>query len=199
MGRDYALANFDVPAADPRRAQRPRRRPHLHRRQQRGGARLRVRRRDGRRVVSDHAVVVAGRGVREVLPQVPHRPGDRQEALRDRAGRGRARVDRHGDRRRVERRARVHGDLRSRRLADAGVPGTRVLRRDSRGAVRRAARQPVDRHADAHAAGRPAVVRLRVARRHQARAAVARGPDANASSSARRRSTSPTGCRRRSS
>ena len=42
-------------------------------------------------------------------------------------------------------------------------------------------------------------LRLRVARRHQARAAVSRRPDANASRSARRRSTSPTGCRRRSS
>ena len=43
------------------------RRPHLHRRQRRRGARLRLRRRDGLRVVSDHAVVVAGRGVPEVL------------------------------------------------------------------------------------------------------------------------------------
>ena len=41
---------------------------------------------------------------------------------------------------------------------------------------RRAARRPVDRHADAHAAGRPARLRLRVARRHQARAAVPRRP-----------------------
>ena len=38
----------------------------------------RLRRRDGGRVVSDHAVVVAGRGVRAPLPQVPHRSGERQ-------------------------------------------------------------------------------------------------------------------------
>ena len=65
-----------MPAADPRQAQRPRRRPHLHRRQQRGGARQRVRRRHRGRVVSDHAVVVARRSVHELLPQVPHRSGD---------------------------------------------------------------------------------------------------------------------------
>ena len=166
-----------VSAADPRAPQRPRRRPHLHRRQQRGGIGLRLRRRDRLRVVPDHAVVVAGRGVRQVRAQVPHRPRDEEEALRERAGGGRARVDRHGDRRRVERRARVHRDVGTRRFADAGVPGPRVLRRDPRRAVRRAARQPVDRHADAHAAGGPAVVRVRVARRHQARDAAAGGSD----------------------
>ena len=42
-------------------------------------------------------------------------------------------------------------------------------------------------------------LRLRLARRHQARAAVPGGPGRSASSSARRPSTSPTGCRRRSS
>ena len=36
---------------------------------------------------------------------------------------------------------------------------------------------PVDRHADAHAAGRHFVLRLRLARRHQARAAVSRGSE----------------------
>ena len=40
---------------------------------------------------------------------------------------------------------------------------------------------PSTGHADAHAAGRPALLRLRVARRHQARDAAARGPDASAS------------------
>ena len=41
-----------------------RRRPHLHRGQRRRGARLRLRRRDGRRLVPDHAVDLAGRGLR---------------------------------------------------------------------------------------------------------------------------------------
>ena len=40
--------------------------------------------------------------------QLPHRSGDRQGALRHRPGRGRDRLDRHGDRRRLERRARLH-------------------------------------------------------------------------------------------
>ena len=45
-------------------------------------------------------------------------PETGKNKLRDRAGRGRARLDRHGDRRRLERRARVHRDLRARHLAD---------------------------------------------------------------------------------
>ena len=45
------------------------------------------------------------------------------------------------------------------------------------GDLRRAARQPVDRHADEDAAGRPPDLRLRVARRHEARAAVPRGSE----------------------
>ena len=65
MGRDYALAHFACPLPIRVAPQRPRRRPHLHRRQQRRGAGLRLRRRDGLRVVPDHAVVVARRGVRQ--------------------------------------------------------------------------------------------------------------------------------------
>ena len=42
--------------------------------------------------------------------------------------------------------------------------------------VRRAARRPLDRHADPHAAVRPPPLRLRLARRHQARAADPRRP-----------------------
>ena len=72
-GTRLRACQFRVSAADSRQAQRPRRRPHLHRRQQRRGARQRVRRRHRGRVVSDHAVVVAGRSVHELLPQVPHR------------------------------------------------------------------------------------------------------------------------------
>ena len=41
-------------------------------------------------------------------------PDDEAEPLRDPAGRGRARRDRHGDRRRLGRRARVHADRRAR-------------------------------------------------------------------------------------
>ncbi len=62
------------------------------------------------RVVPDHAVVVARRGVREALPAASRRSGDGPQPVRDRAGRGRALVDRDGDRRRLERRALVHRD-----------------------------------------------------------------------------------------
>jgi 2-oxoglutarate ferredoxin oxidoreductase subunit alpha len=72
-----------MPAADSRQAQRSRRRPHFHRRQQRRGARQRVRRGHGGRVVSDHAVVIAGRSVHELLPQVPHGSCHQAEAVRD--------------------------------------------------------------------------------------------------------------------
>ena len=59
-------------------------------------------------------------------------------------------------------------------LADERVHRPRVLRRSARGDLRRAAHRAVDRHADAHAAGRPDDVRLRVARRHPAHLPVSR-------------------------
>ena len=96
----------------------------------------------------------------------------KQEQVRHRAGRGRTGLDRHGDRRRLERRARLHRDLRARHLADAGVHRAGVFRRNPRGDLRRAALRPVHRHADAHAADRHHQLRLCLARRHQARAAV---------------------------
>jgi 2-oxoglutarate ferredoxin oxidoreductase subunit alpha len=54
-------------ARPPDRAPRRGRQAHLHRRQRGGGARLRLRRGDGLRLVSDHAELVARRGVPEVL------------------------------------------------------------------------------------------------------------------------------------
>ncbi len=105
------------------------------------------------------------------------RSGNQEEPRRHRAGRRRTRLDRHRHRRRLERRARLHGDLRSRHLADAGVPRPRLFRRNPRGGVRRAALRPLDRHADAHPAVRHPQLRLRLARRHQARPAAAGGPD----------------------
>ena len=60
-------------------------------------------------------------------------PETRPQELRLHPGGGRARRHRHGDRRHVERRARVHGHLRPRHLADAasssGWPTTRKCRR----------------------------------------------------------------------
>ena len=112
-----------------------------------------------------------------LLPALPHRSRDRQEPLRHRPGRGRARLDRHGDRRGAGTARAPSPHLRPRHLADAGVHRPRLLRRDPGGDLRRPARRPVDRHADAHAAVRHPRLRLRLARRHQARAAVPRGPE----------------------
>ena len=134
-------------------------------------------RRDGLRLVPDHPVLLARRGVRGALPPAAPRPRDQEAALRDHPGRGRAGLDRHGDRRRLERRARLHRDLRPRHLADAGIHRAGLFRRDPGGHLRHPARQPVDRHADPHPAGRHPVGRLRLARRHQARAAVPPGPE----------------------
>ena len=67
------------------------------------GAGLRLCRRDGRRVVPDHAVHLADGGVQGVLPEVPRRPGDGQEPLRHPPGGRRAGGRRHGDRRLVGR------------------------------------------------------------------------------------------------
>ena len=122
----------------------------------------------------------------------------RQEALRHRAGRGRAGRHRRRHRRRLERRALVHGDLGPRHLADERVPRPRLLRRVPGRAVQHPARRPLDRHADAHRPARHHLLRLRLARRHQARAAVPVRPDRVLLAWARRPSTSPSGCRRRS-
>ncbi len=76
------------------------RRPHLHRGQQRDRARRGLWRRDGVRVVSDHAVLLGRRGVPAPLRALPHRSEDQDQPLRHHPGRGRALLDRHGDRRR---------------------------------------------------------------------------------------------------
>ena len=123
----------------------------------------------------------------------------RQAALRHRAGGGRACRHRRRHRRRLERRALLHRHLRPRHLADERVPGARLLRRGAGGAVQHPARRPLDRHADAHAAVRHHLLRLRLARRHQARAAVPGQPHRVLLDGRARPSISPSGCRRRSS
>ena len=200
LGRDYALANFDVPAADPRQAQRQGRRPDLHRRQQRRGAGLRLRRRDG-----------VPRGIRSRRRRRwPRRSQSYCRKFRTDPATGKKRYAIVQAEDELASIGMVIGAAwnGARAFTATSGPGISLMQEFlglayfaeiPGGALRRAARQPVDRHADAHAAGRPPVLRLRVARRHQARAAVSRGPDASASSSRRRRSTSPTGCRRRSS
>ena len=142
------------------------------RRQYRRWPRRGLRRCHRRTVVPDHAVDVIDGRVQELLRKVAGRSGDRQEQLCGDPGRGRARCDRHGARRKLERRARVHGHEWSRHLADVRIHRPRLLRRDPRSDLRRAARRPVDRHADSNPAVRPPDVRLCVARRHEARAVV---------------------------
>ena len=68
-------------------------------------------------------------------------------------------------------------------LADERVHRPGLLRRGSGGDLRRAAHRAVHRHADAHAAGRPDDVRLRVARRHAAHLPLSRPTRARRSSS----------------
>ena len=129
----------------------------------------------------------------------PRRQGDRQEQVRHRAGRGRAGLDRHGDRRRLERRARVHRDLRAGHLADAGIHRPGLFRRNSRGDLRRAARRPVHRHADPHAADRHPDAAPTPRTATPSTCCCSPKTRTSASSSARWRSTSRTGCKRRSS
>ena len=126
-------------------------------------------------------------------------PETKQEQIRHRPGRGRARLDRHGDRRRLERRPRLHRDLGPRHFADAGILRPRLFRRNSRGDLRRAARpapRPACRRAPSSPISCPAPMPRtatpsmcccfpRIRRK--------------LSNSAPWPSTSPTGCRRRSS
>ena len=68
LGRDYAMTDLDCPLGLRVEALRQGRRPHLRRRQRRRGPGRGLWRRDGLRLVSDHAVDLAGRGLRRALP-----------------------------------------------------------------------------------------------------------------------------------
>ena len=171
--RDLA---FRLPAALPRRDHGRDPRLDPHRRQHGSGARLRLRGRHGRRLVSDHAVDVAHGRVCQVLRQVPARSRDRAQQLPGAAGRGRAGRDRHGARRVVGGSTRLHVDVGAGHLADAGAARHGLLRGDSGGDLRRAAGRSVDGDADSRAAVGHPDLRVRVARRHQARAAVPGSP-----------------------
>ena len=99
-------------------------------------------------------------------------------------------------RRRLGRRARDDLDLGARHLADGRVRRPRLLRRGAGRDLRRAARGPVDRPADAHDAGRHRLDRVAVARRHQARAAAAALGGGVLLDGHRTPSISPSACRR---
>ena len=147
-------------------------RPHHDRRQHRRGSRLRLRGRDRRRLVSHHAVDLADGRLQGVLRALSGRSRDRRAQFRRDPGGGRAGRHRHGARRSLERRARVHADQRPGHLAHERVPRARVLRRGAVRDLRRAAGRSLHRHADPHPAGGHHALRLRLARRHAARAAV---------------------------
>ncbi len=172
-GKKYAAEHLDEARSVPRRAHEQDGRPDAGRGQRRRRDGLHVRRRHRRRLVSDHAVVVAARDAHRLHAEVPHGQGDRQGDVRDRAGRGRDRRARHGRRRELGGRAGDDVHVGSRHLADVRVRGPVVLRRDSGRRVRHSARRAVDGPADAHGAGRPAVRRRQLARRHAARDAAA--------------------------
>ena len=154
LGRDWAKEALDCPIGLQARKPRQGRRPHLHQRQRRGGARRGLWRRDSVRLVPDHPVLVARRGVRGALLSAAPRPGDKEkryaiiQAEDELASIGmvigaawngaRAFTATSG----------------SRHLADAGIHRPRLFRRNPGGHFRHPARQPVDRHADPHAAGR---------------------------------------------
>ena len=121
IGRDYAVLNLQCPLGIKLAARQRRRRPDLHRGQLRRRAGRGLWRRDRLRLVSDHAVVLARRCLYPPLRQAARRSGDQAGQIRDHPGRGRARLDRHRDRRRLERRARVYGHFRARHLVNAGV------------------------------------------------------------------------------
>ena len=145
-----------------------------HRGQRRGRHRLHDGRRHRRRVVPDHAVLVAVRVAHRLHEEIPDRQDDREGDVRHRAGGRRDCVARDGDWRELGGRAVDDGDGRSRDFADGRVRRPGVLCRDSGRHLRRAARRAFHRPADAHRPGRPDSGRLSLARRHQARHAHAR-------------------------
>ena len=177
LGRDWATMNLECPIGLRAEAQQQGRRPHLHRGQPRRGARRRLWRRHGLRLVSDHAVVVARRGLRRATASgcaSTPRPSKNKFAIvqaEDELASIGMVIGAAWNGARA-----FTATSRPRHLADAGVPRARLFRRNPGGDLRRAARRPVDRHADAHAAIRHHLLRLCLARRHQARAAVSRGP-----------------------
>ena len=135
-GRTPAQRGSFPPRADGQDARHdPDRRKCLRR------ARRHARRRHRRRLVSDHAVIVAARDADRLSAQVPHRQNDGEGDVRGRAGRGRDRGDRDGRGRRMGRRPCDDVDIRAGHLADGGVRRPGVLRRGPGRRVRRPARR----------------------------------------------------------
>ena len=79
MGLNHAREHLEGRDRPEGQARLRGRRPDLHRRQRRGGARHGLRRRHGLRLVPDHAVVLACRGFSKLLLQIEGRQRHRQE------------------------------------------------------------------------------------------------------------------------
>ena len=198
-GFDYAEATFGQKASFGAERMNANARQDPDRGQPGGRHRLPDGRRHRRRVVSDHAVLVAVRVAHRPDAAAPHRQGDRQGDLRHRPGRRRDRGRRHGDRRQLGRRARDDVHVGSRHLADGRVHRPGLLRRSAGGDLRHPARRAVHRPAHAHRAGRPAVDGGAVARRHAAPDAAALVDEPSATRWRWTPSICPSACRRRCS
>ena len=195
-GPRLRAANF-APAADPRSAAATRSATASSSTATARRRWLRVRRRDGVRLVPDHAVVVARRGVRQILPQAAATTRHEEEryailqAEDELASIGMVIGAAWNGRARSPPRPAPASALMQEFLGLAYFAEIPVVLFD----VQRGSPRPACRRARSR---RPACVRLRVARRHQARDD-ARRTRPSRSRWARRRSTSPTGCRRRCS
>ena len=121
IGRDYAILNLQCPLGIKLKRAKCRRQPHFHRGQFGRRARRGLWRRDRLRLVSDHALVLARRRIYEALRQTSHRPRNQAGQIRDHPGRGRTRLHRHRDRRRLEWRSSIHGHFRPRHFVNAGI------------------------------------------------------------------------------
>ena len=126
-------------------------------------------------------------------------PADRRAQFRGDPGRGRTGRHRHGARRELERRARLHADERPGYLADERIRRARLLRRSAVRDFRRAAGRTLDRHADAHAAVGSSCCAPMPRTATPAMCCCSPRIRRNASTWRCRRSTSPSVCRRRCS
>ena len=79
LGRDYALLNLECPLGITAAPRRRGRRPHLRRRQFGRGARRGLWRRDGLRLVSDHALLLARRRLHQPLQAAARRSRNQEE------------------------------------------------------------------------------------------------------------------------
>jgi 2-oxoglutarate ferredoxin oxidoreductase subunit alpha len=152
LGRDWALMNLQCPIG--LKLQRSTRSATSFRRGNSAAALGAVQRRHRLRLVPSRRSSLA-----DAFTGVPAAadPVTKQERC-DCAGRGRARLNRHGDRRRLGQGAGVYRHIGSRHLADAGVPGLAYFAEIPR-SCSTSARRTFDRHAVPRPTMRPDLLR----------------------------------------